>query len=686
MNPRRHRLAAVLVVATISLPSLAVARPTRTLVLLDASASMRSNDPDRASVDAARLFEGLAETGDHVGVMTYGATPKVVKPLAPAGHGALDDLDVEFTDAKTDLEAALDGAYRRLAEHAAPGLDDVVVVLCDGGVELGMAATAAEKASVQRIERIVLQKLAARGIRVFTIALGSGADKRLLERIAKVTGGRAFEVAAAPALPSTFAEVAIDANGSETIAVRGGAFVVDTYEPTLTVLIPRGAAPTMLRTPTEVPIGAATHADHIRWISGGAYDLVTIEKADGGPWRIDGMSHDAPSFAVIRGGELRLRARVDDRQQLTAELLFEGRRSNSFKVHDRLRVVARVEAPDGTAREVDLARSPDGAYRGLVASGKAGRHRVRVFADGPSLSRERRTTFAAPLVVEPLVASVLTDDKRVSSVWPWLFGLALVSFLGAAVLLVLARRRSGRVHAAMAEELEAAKAQLEEIENRPPPAPPQPEWQVALLTAEDAKLLFPEEDTVTDSAMRAALEEAHQAVEALVEVQTGWQEMFQGLMQSALDVSNAIHKLQEEGESNTSADLELAAMTVHDEIGRLSDESAGLATAMEETVAMIAGLLSEADESRPKRRSTHNDINELIMARADGQTQKEFERLREEMLRSLRDDDDDVAALRGELAELKGNVEALEKERGWLEASLEEVTLEYEKVLDEFRT
>ncbi|MGE0706669.1 MAG: VWA domain-containing protein [Planctomycetota bacterium] len=189
----------------------------RVVLLLDASTSMRKNDPQGAAPEGAQLLLGLVGSEDSVGVLTYAAEAEVRRPLSPAGsarQGLAQALSQIPRDGITDFAEALDTARRMLAAgNAPPG--SPLILLTDGVPYRG------RRQHDGPVLKEVLDQIAASKWRIFAIALGEEAATPFLARIVAATGGAVFPVASADNLLEAFQEVATEALGYLR-AERGG--------------------------------------------------------------------------------------------------------------------------------------------------------------------------------------------------------------------------------------------------------------------------------------------------------------------------------------------------------------------------------------------------------------------------------------------------------------------------------
>lgn len=205
---------------------------------IDQSGSMKTTDPERKRVDAAKAFVNRIKEQDRVAVMTFSGEGEGLRAST---------LLQDFTSDKALLGAAIDKVGARLETpiwdstldaldvHAddpggIEGASRVVVLFTDGQRKGGVAnfddALAAAQASSPKVK-------------FFTIGLGAGSkqiDLTELQTLAEATGGTFANVANADELDTLFEKIfnAIRASGVITLNITpvppAGSLVTGTIE------------------------------------------------------------------------------------------------------------------------------------------------------------------------------------------------------------------------------------------------------------------------------------------------------------------------------------------------------------------------------------------------------------------------------------------------------------------------
>jgi Mg-chelatase subunit ChlD len=220
---------ALLVVVLWGGPAAAEPVRLRVAVVLDASASMKQNDPDLLARLAARLVADLADGRDQVSLVSFGTSAR--RLVAAKGSenkkfmAALDALRPD--ESCTDYARGLSAAAAEFQGPRPPGERRLVVFLTDGEYHPARAgedrckadtrfesprlADADRKAFAERVTAAAAD-LSRRGAKVFVVGLGRGFDKAerskaLLAKVAQGTGGRLLVAGSADRVPELFTDI-----------------------------------------------------------------------------------------------------------------------------------------------------------------------------------------------------------------------------------------------------------------------------------------------------------------------------------------------------------------------------------------------------------------------------------------------------------------------------------------------
>jgi Ca-activated chloride channel family protein len=230
----RH-LPAVFALAAIASLALALARPrvsysatvrqATIMLVTDHSGSMAANDvrPSRlaAAQRAANTFIDQLPKNADVGAVAFGSTPDAVQAPVRNHAAARAIIDGQVANGATDTGGALQVALRFLHRgKATKRPSSAIILLSDGAANEGPnAATVAHQAGLDKIP-------------IYTVALGTPngtlpnpdpfappvavpPDPQLMQQIARLSGGRAFNAQDAGSLISIYRQLGAKL-GSET--------------------------------------------------------------------------------------------------------------------------------------------------------------------------------------------------------------------------------------------------------------------------------------------------------------------------------------------------------------------------------------------------------------------------------------------------------------------------------------
>src|SRR4051794_1443386 len=166
-------------------------KPANVLLVLDNSGSMGDENKLEHAKEGLRGFLANAAPQDRIGLMKFSARPQLLVPIRPfaqnraALRNAVDQL---FPEDDTALFQATADGLAVVKRKADTSRINAVVLLTDG------QDTAGGVSQGELLNKLSQEGRAETGgVRLYTIAYGSDADKDLLARFASATGGKAFE-------------------------------------------------------------------------------------------------------------------------------------------------------------------------------------------------------------------------------------------------------------------------------------------------------------------------------------------------------------------------------------------------------------------------------------------------------------------------------------------------------------
>ncbi|WP_369425448.1 VWA domain-containing protein [Methanothrix sp.] len=174
------------------------ASPIDVVLSIDSSGSMTTSDPHDLRKSAAREFvSGLDLSMDRVGVVSWN-TSAVSWPLTNNLRDIESSIESIGADGYTSLDTGLEAAIDLLSESSG---SKVIVLLTDG------ISTDGGHYTPPGIPGSPVDEARAKGIMVFTIALGPDADARNLTEIAHSTGGEFYSAPDASALAGIYQRI-----------------------------------------------------------------------------------------------------------------------------------------------------------------------------------------------------------------------------------------------------------------------------------------------------------------------------------------------------------------------------------------------------------------------------------------------------------------------------------------------
>lgn len=184
-----------------------VPRPADIALIIDVSGSM-SGAKEQAAADAVEAFvEGIDLAQHRVAKIQFATAAAMIHPLS-ADPGVVRRVPSSYgSTGGTDIAAGLALADEHLADAGRAEARHVMVLVSDGGSDVDAAVRASRRAR-------------ARGVVIFTVGIGDGANGDLLRRVAS-SWSHAYLTLRPEDLPAIYREIA------SLVAAGAGAGVVD---------------------------------------------------------------------------------------------------------------------------------------------------------------------------------------------------------------------------------------------------------------------------------------------------------------------------------------------------------------------------------------------------------------------------------------------------------------------------
>lgn len=279
---------------------------TQFRVLVDASASMRINDPDRLTEESLRLIADLApEEESSLGVWLFGEDPKILLPEAVISNDIKTKLKESIqgyatADFKTDLEAAVQFVLDTpRAEGVADDAEQHWILVTDGVVDVGLDEEK-NTASKRRILTTLKDTLLERGIHLHTISMVGDSDQELLKTLALKTDASFTEVSKPADLLMTFNRIFTMASTPNEVAFQGNTFLVDKSieEFTLLVFHEIGANPQVIQ-PPDGRLLELKNSETVAVARSDHYTLITVKNPVVGKWQVENVDIEKSTIRIV---------------------------------------------------------------------------------------------------------------------------------------------------------------------------------------------------------------------------------------------------------------------------------------------------------------------------------------------------------------------------------------------------
>lgn len=350
--------------------------PALSLVIcIDKSGSMTDGQFGSTRIEVAKeaamsAVEALTEQ-DQIGVIGFDEAAKWVVPLQSVSDPAAiqEQIGTLRADGGTAFYSAMDEAF--LALYAANTPQKHVIFLSDG--QPG-------DTGFQQLARAMREA----GITLTTVAVGGGADQRLMRQLATLGGGRSYAVGEFDDVPKLFVKETVLASGSYVqnrtfypVVIEVGALTRYEGFPSLDGYLTgaeKASAHVALTSDTQDPLLAW-------WNAGSGKVLAWMSDAEGA-WTSRFLSwEDAPRFfgglvaQVLPGDSLSgtLEARVEGDE---LQLSYQADEEKSAETQ------AVILTPDGAETTLALVETAPGVYTARMDAQAQGAYAIRVTQNG----------------------------------------------------------------------------------------------------------------------------------------------------------------------------------------------------------------------------------------------------------------------------------------------------------------
>lgn len=385
-------------------------------IVIDVSGSMKQTDPERVSIDAAKLFIDMMETsGSRAGLVPFsdelGEVLEITEIESASDKEAvkahIDEL--AYTNGDTDIGMAVKEGFRLLSESSNNGNQKALLFFTDGNIDLGTKRIRTDEDSLQDV-RDAVAAAKEENMPIYTIGLNANGnvDKQLLADMATQTGGRSYIVDSADDLPTIFNEIFADFINSNIVQL--GEYETDGVNFTeIPLNIPNGSVmeaniimlTTKNLTAIEMvdPDGQTLTVDGQKLIlsQSNHYNMVKMVMPKAGDWTLKIKSSEACkvhvnlifNYKVSLKGEASFVSLADGTNGITAKGIFEkeGQVLSEEALYEQFTGTAIVTAPDGTEQTYPMTQNGC-SFEAEIPAEATGTYKVVLRVDSDTMYRE----------------------------------------------------------------------------------------------------------------------------------------------------------------------------------------------------------------------------------------------------------------------------------------------------------
>lgn len=300
------------------------------ILVLDTSNSMYGSDPQRISIEGAKLFVDMLEAaGSKVAVVGFNGQISYETPFYSINSFADKDIIKNSLDSisysgQTDIGLALVRADEYIATLPKDSSNPVVIMFTDGYIETTGSRT--EQMSLDDVDRAILS--ANGNYPIYTIGLNASSrvDQPLLEKIADETGAQNYMTSNAADLPDIFNQ--IFANHTNSNVINLGTLTGDSENyNTIDINIPNAnVAEANITILSDNPVTDVILTDpsgnnqnsNVYYATSNKYSLMKIIKPARGTWKLSvkGITGDKIKINLLYNYDLILTAGYEGTPQV----------------------------------------------------------------------------------------------------------------------------------------------------------------------------------------------------------------------------------------------------------------------------------------------------------------------------------------------------------------------------------
>ncbi len=402
-------------------------KPVDLRVLIDVSGSMKKNDPSNLRVPAIKLLVNLIPTDSRAGVWLFSEQTKELIPL--------NKVDEKWRKKGMQKSNAMhsNGRYTNIKEAILHVSDDwlhkpegeyqrVIILLTDGYVDVSQDQNENEMSRLSIIGE-VLPDLVKNNITVYTIALSSNADKKLLDLLSTDTNGISKSISNNEQLEKAFFEIFQSSVKRSTTPFHGNKIKVDKSIKELTLLVFGENDEIKIKSPSEKIITMKNAPSNIRWHHEKKYNLITIVNPEEGIWQIEGAGKDKHVMIVsdldLQTTILPYHVFLNESLPIEVFLTNKGKLIQDQDFLNNFNFTIDEISPSGVSNKWNLTASDENLCKyqhNLKILQNPGIYKIELAATSKTVARVQRqviTVHDSPINIETNKAQKLNDETTI---------------------------------------------------------------------------------------------------------------------------------------------------------------------------------------------------------------------------------------------------------------------------------
>lgn len=379
------------------------------IILMDSSGSMKKTDPQDYRQPAAKLFVSLLGESDRIGIISFGDSARVLASLTEAtkkNRGVLFNTinKISSKESSTNIYDAVKKGFDEL--KSCQKKSRIIILMSDGKLALGSKKK--DDAAFTELSGI-LPELTKSNIKLYTVAFTEISDVKLLEDMAKETGGFFRFAKDDKDIHLIFASIFEKIKSPNTIPLEGETFETDKDINEATLLISKTpGTSTELIDPSRVKHTSMKYGKNIEWYKSNIFDMITIKEPAVGKWKVKLSSREGNKIYVITN--LNLKTSFDksfvykgDKIKIDVWLERDGKILTEKDVLRQVSFSSEIATPGRESVKLDLLdngkygddKPDDGISSREFVVNEGGEYAIKVTAKSITFKREKVIQFKA---------------------------------------------------------------------------------------------------------------------------------------------------------------------------------------------------------------------------------------------------------------------------------------------------